>query len=177
MTCNVYYHIIKIHITKGDNMRRTYTDQNQREKDFLAQIGDRDMTVEEAKQLQIIRRNARQNQWRDKKSDRIDVSFPKGYKSKVTAMTEQMDITMSTFFCQAIDTAWKSSAPYQAIMELYNYLNLTSDTINEDLASERLKLTKHNNQSAWIYNDGEIIGGIYANNTWIINKDEIKASE
>lgn len=158
-------------------MKRTYTDQNQKELDFLAKIGDREMTPDEVKELQKIRQMARQYQWVKSHRDRLNTWLPLGYKAKLDAMAKENDLVLSDFIRDMIDESFKRSTSYQAIMELYNYLNLTSDTINEDLASERLKLTKHNNQSAWIYNDGEIIGGIYANNTWIINKDEIKASE
>jgi hypothetical protein len=157
-------------------MKRTYTEQNQKELDFLAKIGDREMTPDEVKELQRIRQMARQYQWIKSHRDRLNTWLPLGYKAKLESMAEDKDLALSDFLRNMIDASFKGSTPYNAILELYNHLNL-SDTIDEDLMEGKLRLDKHKGQSAWIYDDGEIIGGIYANNTWIINKDEIKASE
>ena len=156
-------------------MKRTYTDQNQREKDFLALIGDRELTAEETKQLQKIRQYARQYEWNKANRERLLLELPKGARTKFKALAEERDTNNATVFCSMLDDAFKRSTSYQALMELYNYLNLTSDTINEDLASGILTLGKHKGQSAWIYDDGEKKAGMYSNNTWIIKEDELKA--
>jgi len=156
-------------------MKRTYFDQNPREVEFLEKIGDRELTADEKKQLQKIRQYARQHQWKKSNKFVLKSDIPLEYRSKLKSMVEENDISICDFLCGLLDDAFKKSTSYQAIMDLYNYLNLTSDTINEDLASGILTLGKHKGQAAWIYDDGEKKAGMYSNNTWIIKEDELKA--
>lgn len=153
-------------------MKRTFFEQNQQELDFLAQIGDREMTPNEVKELQRIKRNARQYQWQKQKQDRIGLFFPKGYRAKLDTIMQEQDTDMTTFFRLAVDHVWQNSASYKMILELYNFLDLSSDTIDEDLASEKLKLTKVRGYSAWVY---ENKAGIYIDSGFIIPESEIKA--
>ena len=159
-------------LKERNNMKRTYTDQNPREVEFLAKIGDREMTKEEVKQLQRIRRNARQNTWQRSNIDRVNVSLSKGFKTKLSTITSEQDLSMTSFFEMAIDHVWANSTAYKSILTLYNTLDLSSDNIDADLASERLILAKINGKSAWIYEDK---GGIYSDGSRLLSQDEIKA--
>lgn len=153
-------------------MKRTYTDQNPREVEFLAKIGDREMTKEEVKELQKIRQYARQNAWKKKSQDRFGLFLPKGYRAKVDTILQEQVLDITTFFRMAIDHVWTNSTAYKAILTLYNTLDLSSDNIDADLASERLILAKINGKSAWIYEDKS---GIYSDGSRLLSQDEIKA--
>lgn len=153
-------------------MKRVYTDVNKIEADFLAKIGDRELTPEEKKELQRIRRNARQYQWLRGNKFILKSDIPAAYRYKLKCIVAEKGVEICKYLCSVLDEDWKRSSSYKAILELYNFLDLSSDTIDEDLASEKLKLTKVRNYSALVY---ENKAGIYIDSGFIIPESEIKA--
>ena len=158
-------------LKERNNMKRTYTDQNPREVEFLAKIGDRELTKEEVKKLQRIRQNARQAQWKKENQDRFSLYLPKGYRTMLNALVAEGESDLTTFFRMAVDSAWFKSSSYKAILALYNHLDLSSDDIDADLASERLKSVKIKGNNVWVYEDK---GGIYSDGSKLLSADEIK---
>ena len=158
-------------LKERNNMKRTYTDQNPREIEFLAKIGDRELTPEEVKKLQRIRQNARQGEWKKQNRDRILLETPKGGKLKAKILADEFDLGLYDTIYSLIDNAWLKSSSYRAVLELYNHLDLSSDSIDADLASDRLKMAKIKGKDAWVYEDK---GGIYSDGTRLLSADEIK---
>ena len=153
-------------LLKERKMKRTYTDQNPREIEFLAKIGDRELTPEEKKQLQKIRQFARQYQWTKAHKDIVKFELPHGDKAKIACLAAEKDLGLYDCMHSIINAEWAKSGAYRAILELYNHLDLSSEDIDQDLADDRLKLVKVHSRQAWVYDNK---GGIYIDNKTLLS--------